>query len=316
MEQRPQPPDQHVEAFLSHLRAERGLSPHTVAAYRNDLSQLVELLRSPAAVGGDVPWATVDQGAIEQYSLSLQALEYKAATVARKTASVRSFFRFLAEEGVIPRNPAESLRSRGAGRPLPYVLSESEVAALLQSPSALPSPQGLRDRAMLELTYAAGLRVSEVVGEQGLDVASVNLDSGWVRCLGKRSKERIVPVYPGMVELLQRYMTEARPQLQARARGRSTARTAALFLNHRGRPLTRQGFWRILRRHAQRAGIATHLTPHTLRHTFATHLLEGGAPLRHVQELLGHANIATTQVYTHLSDRQVRQAFDRAHPRA
>ena len=308
--------DQYVDAFLNHLRAERGLSPNTVAAYRNDLTQLVELLGSHILSNGDVPWHNVGKEAIERYSLALRARSYKEATTARKTASLRSFFRFLAEEAVIPGNPAESLRARGAGHHLPDVLTEEEVVALLQATSRTPAPQGLRDRAMLELTYAAGLRVSEVVGEQGLSVASLNLESGWVRCLGKGSKERIVPVYPGMVRLLQRYLSEARPQLMAQGRDRSLRRTTALFLNHRGRPLTRQGFWRILRGHAQRAGIASHLSPHTLRHTFATHLLRGGASLRHVQELLGHANIATTQVYTHLSDSQVRQAYDRAHPRA
>ena len=314
--QDPSQTDQYVDAFLNHLRAERGLSPNTVAAYRNDLTQLVELLRSQVLSNGDVPWHNVGKEAIERYSLALRARGYKEATTARKTASLRSFFRFLAEEAVIPGNPAESLRARGAGHHLPDVLTEEEVVALLQATSHTPAPQGLRDRAMLELTYAAGLRVSEVVGEQGLSVASLNLESGWVRCLGKGSKERIVPVYPGMVRLLQRYLSEARPQLMAQGRDRSPRQTTALFLNHRGRPLTRQGFWRILRGHSQRAGIASHLSPHTLRHTFATHLLRGGASLRHVQELLGHANIATTQVYTHLSDIQVRQAYDRAHPRA
>ncbi len=308
--------DQHLEAFLSHLRAERGMSPHTISAYRNDLGQLVELLQPRANRGGDLDWDAVDQKSMERYSLALQSRGYAEATVARKMAAVRSLLRFLAEEAVIPRSPGDSLQARRPGRALPAVLTEEEIVALLQATDATPPPDGLRDRAMLEITYAAGLRVSEVVSELGLEVLSLNLESGWVRCMGKGSKERMVPLYPGIVERLRRYLTEARPKLLASTRDRRLRQTTALFLSRRGRPLTRQGYGLILRRYALQAGIDTRLTPHTLRHTFATHLLQGGASLRHVQELLGHANIATTQLYTHLSDEQVRRAYESAHPRA
>ena len=307
-------PDQHIEAFLSHLRAERGMSPHTISAYRNDLGQLMELLPSSVKGRGDLSWNAVDRAALEAYSLALQDRGYAEATLARKMAAVRSLLRFLAEEAVITQSPGESLQSRRPGRPLPTVLSEQEVVSLLQATGATPAPEGLRDRAMLEIAYAAGLRVSEVVGEQGLEVPSLNLDLGSVRCIGKGSKERMVPLYPGIIERLRRYLADCRPRLLAGSRDRHQA--TALFLNKRGRLLTRQGFWLILRKYAIKAGISTRLTPHTLRHTFATHLLQGGASLRHVQELLGHANIATTQLYTHLSQEQVRRAYEQAHPRA
>jgi integrase/recombinase XerD len=189
------------------------------------------------------------------------------------------------------------------------------VVAFLQTTNATPAPAGLRDRAMLELAYAAGLRVSEVVGDFGITEADLDLERGWIRCMGKGAKERQVPIYPGMVEVLQRYIKDARPALRARAGSHRTVSSTALFLNNRGLPLTRQGFWLILKRYAARAGIAK-VSPHTLRHTFATHLLKGGASLRHVQVMLGHASIATTQIYTHLSDDYVRQVFDDAHPRA
>ena len=303
--------DQLIDAFLSHLRAERALSPNTVAAYRADLDQLAGMLASSPR---PIDWVRVTPRDLDSYSSRLRDLGYAESTIGRKIAAVRSFFRFLIEETVVETTPAEHLRPRRSGRPVPHVLSEAEVVALLESADG-PAPASARDRAMLELTYAAGLRVSEVVGPQGLDVGGVSLDSGWVRVLGKGSKERLVPLYPGIVERLRAYLRDARPQLVARAR-RSRTRSAALFPNARGAPMTRQGFWLVLRRCAARAGLGSRLSPHTLRHSFATHLLRGGAPLRHVQELLGHASIATTQVYTHLDDAQVREAFTRAHPRA
>jgi integrase/recombinase XerD len=304
--------DNHLDAFLSHLRAERGLSPHTVSAYRSDLEQLVEILSpdSPTAVA----WESFDRHSLERYAFALEVREYSPASTARKTASARSFFRFLAEEGVIAVSPADVLRPRRPQRSLPEVLSERQMVELLEAANAAPGPEGLRDRAMLELTYAAGLRVSEVVGPQGLGTLSVNLEEGWVRCLGKGSKERVVPLYQGVVEQVKRYLREARPML--RSHNRQGHVPSALFLNSRGRVLTRQGFWLLLQGHARAAGIHNHLSPHTLRHTFATHLLHGGASLRHVQEMLGHATIATTQIYTHITDAHVQEVYKRAHPRA
>lgn len=305
------PIDPQVETFLSHLRAERGLSPNTIAAYRNDLTQLAEALPHRH---GQVDWPAIGPAALECYTLGMRGKEYSDASTARKLAAMRSFFRFLAEEAVIGENPAARIRAKRAGRPLPDVLSEEDVVALLKAVDGVPGAVGLRDRAMFELTYAAGLRVSEVVGPTGLRLASLNLDEGLVRVFGKGSKERVVPLYPGIVELVGRYVREARSTLAVRAP--TNRRTAALFLNNRGGALTRQAYWQLLRKYGGLACIHGRLTPHTLRHTFATHLLQGGASLRHVQELLGHANIATTQIYTHLTDEQVRRAYDHAHPRA
>jgi integrase/recombinase XerD len=235
--------------------------------------------------------------------------------VARKIAAVRSFFQFLAEEGEITTSPAAKLKARHQGRSLPDVLDEEAVVALLKAASEGPGVEGVRDRAMLELTYAAGLRVSEVVGPTGIDLSSLNLDDGWVRVLGKGSKERVVPLYPGIAERLRYFIHEARPVLMARGDSRRAA-PRAVFLNAQGRPLTRQGYWLVLKWAVAASGITTKVSPHTLRHSFATHLLRGGASLRHVQELLGHASIATTQIYTHLTDDHVRRVFDHAHPRA
>ena len=303
--------DEHVAAFLGHLRSERALSANTVTAYRTDLGQLTAIVRGR---GRNVRWDRVGRRRIEEYAGELRRLNYNRSTVARKIAAVRSYFQFLSEEEVISSNPAQELRSPRPGRPLPDVLSEEQVVALLEAASARPGPEGARDRAMLELTYAAGLRVSEVVGPTGLELAGLSLDDQWVRVTGKGSKERLVPLYPGIVNRLRRYVREVRPLLASRGSERA-ARSGAMFLNARGQPLTRQGYWLTLKRCAAASGIGLRISPHTLRHSFATHLLRGGAHLRHVQELLGHANISTTQVYTHLTDDQVRRVFESAHPR-
>jgi integrase/recombinase XerD len=306
------PHTQRVTEFLSHLRSERGLSTNTVNAYRADLQQLCSIIGKRSR---DIRWDRVTEGRLQDYAVALVDYGYTQASVARKIAAVRSFFQFLAEEGVITKSPADKLKARRTGRPLPDVLSEEAMVALLQAASEGPGAEGVRDRAMLELTYAAGLRVSEVVGPTGVDLSNLNLDDGWVRVLGKGSKERVVPLYPGIVERLRYFIREARPTLVARA-DRRRGEPRAVFLNSRGQPLTRQGFWLALNRSVAAAGVTTKVTPHTLRHSFATHLLRGGASLRHVQELLGHANIATTQIYTHLTDDQVRRVFESAHPRA
>ncbi|MDE2885197.1 MAG: tyrosine recombinase, partial [Chloroflexota bacterium] len=284
--------DQQIEAFLSHLRAERGFSVNTIAAYRSDLAQLQEAL-----AGGreDVRWERVGERDMEDVRLSLGEQGYSSTSLARKVAAVRSFFRFLLEEGVIDANPAERMQTRRPSRTLPNVLTEREVVRLLRAASERPGPEGVRDRVMLELTYAAGLRVSEVVGPQGLELSALSLDSGWVRVFGKGGKERLAPVYPGIVQQIAAYAEKVRPQLLAHSKRRGPV-ASALFLNANGHPMTRQGYWFVLKGAAARAGIARRLTPHTLRHSFATHLLHGGAPLRHVQELLGHASIATTQI--------------------
>ncbi len=308
-------PDEQIEAFLNHLRAERGFSLNTIASYQSDLEQLAAEFQKKDQAPRDIDWDDIGAPLLERYSLGLVERGYTLSTQARKIAAVRSFFRFLAEEGVVRENPAERLVVRRPMRVLPDVLTEAQVVAVLRAAEARPGPEGARDRVMLEITYAAGLRVSEAVGPQGLGVERLQLDAGWVRVLGKGAKERLVPLYPGIVERLRHYLAEARPQLLARSLG-GRQPTTMVFLNSRGRPITRQGYWLVLKDCARRAGISAHLTPHTLRHSFATHLLRGGAPLRHVQELLGHANIATTQVYTHLTKEQVREAVEKAHPRA
>ena len=299
--------DQSVERFLNYLTVERGVSPNTLAAYRNDLGQLAEYLsgRVRDDAKGD-PWESVDPKTVAGYVLHLHDRGYSDTTRARKVASARSFFGFLLEEGIIKQDPTEDLGSPRVGRSLPDALSIEEVASLLEAAMG-DSPGAARDYAMLELLYASGIRVSELVN---MDVPDMDLERGFVRCLGKGSKERMIPIHPEAAQTLHAYLSQGRPELANGKSGR------AVFLNRRGERLTRQGFWLILRGLAKRAGVQRKLSPHTLRHSFATHLLRGGAPLRHVQELLGHASITTTQIYTHLTSEHVRTEYDASHPRA
>ena len=291
-----------IERFLNYLAVERGVSPNTVAAYRNDLDQLSEFLAKQDV--GD--WRRVDHEAVADYVLELYERGYADTTRARKVASMRSLFAFLVDEGVIDGDPAENLVSPRVGRSLPEALTAEEVERLLEAPSG-DSPQAWRDRAMMELLYATGIRVGELVS---LELGDVDLEQGFVRCLGKGSKERLVPVHEAAVESIRRYLAHGRGGLASPASGE------AAFLNRKGNRLTRQGFWLILKGLARRAGIDRNINPHSLRHSFATHLLHGGAPLRNVQELLGHASITTTQVYTHLTSEHVRSEYAKAHPRA
>ncbi|MEK7777877.1 MAG: site-specific tyrosine recombinase XerD [Chloroflexota bacterium] len=302
--------EESPRAFLSHLTVEKGASPHTVAAYRNDLTQLTEYV---AVAHGDghraSDWAQVDLKLLGNYVAGLYERGYSATTVARKVASIKSFFGYLAEEGQISDDPTEHLSSPRIGRSLPKLLSVEEVQRLLEEPGRVTTPDGVRDMAMLELLYASGLRVSEMMN---LNLRDVNLAEGYVRCLGKGSKERVVPLHRKAVAAVRAWVQQARPKLLQPGQKEEPA----MFLNRRGERLTRQGFWLILKGYARKAGINSTITPHTLRHSFATHLLAGGASLRNVQELLGHASIATTQVYTHLTTDRIRQEYERAHPRA
>lgn len=301
--------EESVRAFLSHLTVVKGASPHTVAAYRNDLTQLVEYAGGHGDGHHRSDWAKVDQRLLSDYVVTLHDRGYSATTVARKVASIKSFFGYLAEEGQVSEDPTEKLSSPRVGRTLPKFLSVEEARRLLEEPGRVPTPDGVRDTAMLELLYASGLRVSEMTN---LNLRDVNLAEGYVRCLGKGSKERVVPLHRKAVTAVRTYVQQARAKLlQPGQEGEP-----AMFLNRRGERLTRQGFWLILKGYARKAGIASTITPHTLRHSFATHLLAGGASLRNVQELLGHASIATTQVYTHLTTDRIRQEYERAHPRA
>jgi integrase/recombinase XerD len=293
-----------VSEFLAHLRAEKGFSANTISAYQNDLGQLVEFLSAPGRATG---WPQVNRDLLNQYLLDLKEKDYALATQGRKVAAVKSFFAFLLREGLIDQDPSESVHSPKVGRSLPHTMSVEEVSLLLSLPSRRSTPEARRDTAMLELLYATGMRVTEIIS---LNVADVDLETGFVRCFGKGSKERQIPIHPKAVELLSDYLNEGRTKLLRRPG------EEALFLNRRGQRLTRQGFWLILKNYCREGDLDANITPHTLRHSFATHMLTGGADLRRVQEWLGHANISSTQIYTHLLDNRVREVYERAHPRA
>lgn len=295
-----------IDRFLSYMTVERGVSPNTVSAYRNDLLQLAEFVAERAPDSGTKGWSAVDAQVIARYLLELHDRGYSDATRARKVASAKSLFAFLIEEGIVDTDPTDNVSTPKLGRSLPDTLTVEEVDALLSAPAG-DSPEADRDRAMLELLYASGIRVGELVS---LDLDDVSLEQGAIRCFGKGSKERVVPIHDHAAEVLRAYIGRGRPALAKAQSG------AALFLNNRGKRLSRQGFWLVLKRLAEQSGISKRVTPHTLRHSFATHLLRGGAPLRHVQELLGHASITTTQVYTHLTSEHVRTQYAKAHPRA
>ena len=252
-------------------------------------------------------WSDVDRSVLLSYILNLKQRNYASTTVARKMAAAKSFIHFLLQEDMIDKDPTENLGSPKVGKSLPKPISVQQVRELLEQPSKLSTPACKRDRTMLELLYATGMRVSELVS---LDPSNVNLNPGYVRCIGKGSKERLIPIYPQAVEHLRDYMENARPRLL------HNKEESALFLNRRGERITRQGLWQILKGYAKKAGLGDAVTPHTLRHSFATHMLSEGADLRSVQEMLGHANISTTQVYTHLTSEHIREAYQRAHPRA
>jgi integrase/recombinase XerD len=288
--------DPELDAFLALLAARR--APRTVDAYRRDLLGLGGYLGKPIAK------ATTEE--LERYRAQLRADGLSTATIARRTAAARSFYRHLQLLGARDDNPAAALRLPRRPRALPHVLSPAEAVRLIEA-AAGTQPRALRDQALVELLYGAGLRVSEAVG---LDKAGVDLDSRIVRVLGKGGKERLVPIGRPATEALRRYLSRGRPYLDARHR-------PELFLNARGGGLTRAGAFLILRRLAAKAGLdPERVHPHLLRHSFATHLLEGGADLRSVQEMLGHADLATTELYTHVSDRRRRELYYRAHPHA
>ncbi len=301
--------EQEIGHFLDFLSVEKGASSNTIAAYKNDLQQFgAYILGLPS--NGDRPlWLQVDRGALLDFVLELRRRRYADATVARKVAAVKSFFSFLHAEGLLRRNPAESLSSPRVGKSLPKPLSVREIDELLEQPARRSSPEARRDRAMLETLYATGRRVTELVS---LDMQDLHLTpaSAYLRCMGKGSKERTLPLHEQAVQALQAYLEDGRPQIVR------TRQEPALFVNRRGERLTRQGFWLILKGYTKQAGITSPVTPHTLRHSFATHMLRGGAPLRNVQELLGHANVSTTQVYTKLTKDHVREVYESAHPRA
>jgi integrase/recombinase XerD len=296
-----------VDEFLTSLEVEKGYSENTRVAYKNDLGQFLEYLKT-RAVPPVHEWSEVKKDHLVAYILSLKAdREYASTTVARKVAAIKSFFHFLVAEGFIRDDPTATLDSPRVKKYLPRAISQEDVEKLLEAPGQSDEPRTLRDRAILELLYATGMRVSELVA---LNEGDVDLASASVRVLGKGDKERIIPVYDRAVQAIDAYVTKGRVRLVR------DAEQKALFLNQRGERLTRQGLWLIVKGYVKEAGLKVPVTPHTLRHSFATHMLRGGADLRNVQELLGHANIATTQVYTQVSNERLREVYDEAHPRA
>ncbi len=293
--------DHWIDRFLHHLAVEKGLSRNTLEAYARDLQGYVMFLAERKVF-------TLQDGSSEQifaYFKFLRAKGLSARSTARTLSALRGFYRFLLQDRVISQNPLRRVRTPKAVPRLPGVLTTQEVEGLLRQPDPA-RPLGNRDRAMLELLYAAGLRVSELVH---LSVNDLNLEVGYVRTKGKGDRERIVPIGQAARQTLKGYLDGPR---RAWARRSSDA---TLFLGRRGHGITRQGFWKILRKHARAAGIAKRITPHTLRHSFATHLLERGADLRSVQSMLGHADIATTQVYTHVSRDHLKRLHQKYHPR-
>jgi integrase/recombinase XerC len=311
-----------IEQYLTYLRAERDASAHTLRNYRGDLTQFLTYLRERAGDAGDPSPASVDHLAVRGFLARLHAARLRKTSVVRKLAALRSFFRYLCRQGLLTANPAELVQSpRLPVRTTPHLsvdevfqlLAASVGAAPATSPKARRSSQALcaRDQAILELLYASGLRVGELTG---LTLRDVDLHEGMARVRGKGRKERLVPVGRMALEALQAYL-DLRHALCPKGTG-SPRDTEALFLNHRGGHLTTRGVSRIVLRHLMASGLGKRITPHGLRHSFATHLLNAGADLRAIQELLGHARLSTTQRYTHVGLDRVMEVYDRAHPRA
>ncbi|MDA7027093.1 site-specific tyrosine recombinase XerD [Bacillus sp. CLL-7-23] len=293
----------HIKDFIHYAVVERGLSHNTVVSYERDLTSYVTYLEEIEQL------TSVDQVTrlhIIQFLKHLQDAGKSGKTIVRHLASIRAFHQFLLREKVANQDPSIHIESQKTERTLPKVLSLEEVETLLNTPK-LTSPFGYRDKAMLELLYATGVRVSEMIE---LKLSDVHLSMGFIRCFGKGRKERIVPLGEAASHAVEEYLSKARGKLLKKNT------EDALFLNHHGKQISRQGFWKNLKKIALEAGIQKELTPHTLRHSFATHLLENGADLRAVQEMLGHADISTTQIYTHVTKTRLKDVYKKYHPRA
>ena len=292
-----------IDVYLTHLAVERRLAVNSIESYARDLNQLARF-----AAGGGRAIESLQRADLERFVRDLMAEGRSPRSVAREVACVRGFYRFLVIDGRLPASPADDLQPPRAWQVLPTYLSVDEVDALIAQPD-VSTPRGLRDRALIELLYATGLRVSELVS---LRPADLNLEASFLTCTGKGDKQRVVPIGDEAAMWVSRYMRESRKALLGR---RSSPR---LFVNARGGGpgLTRVGFWKILKGYAKQAGLKTSLSPHTLRHSFATHLLERGADLRAIQMMLGHADLSTTQIYTHVLEHRMRAVYDSCHPRA
>jgi integrase/recombinase XerD len=292
--------------FLGHLELERGLSRNTLEAYRSDLQQYADFLERHELDPVSVQPAELNAFVSELATGTAERPPAAPATLQRKIACLRSFYRHLRREQILDHDPAAELRAPRSRARLPKVLSRDEVSRLLEQPRGT-SPAALRDRALLETMYACGLRASEAIG---LELSDLDLDGGILRARGKGSKERIVPIGGKAIDALRAYLERARPKLVG------LRPEPRVFVNLRGTGLSRQGLYKIVRRHARSAGLEQRMSPHTLRHTFATHLLAGGCDLRSLQEMLGHADVGTTQIYTHLTTERLRDVYFEAHPRA
>lgn len=293
---------QQVEDYLAYLSVERGLAGNTLEAYGRDLQAYVRFLMEHNLIS----FPETNKETVRAYLEQLYRLGRATSTISRNLAAIKSFYQFLVREDRLAENPTEHLESPKVEKRLPHVMTLAEVELLLGQ----PAPDGaanLRDKAMLEVLYATGIRVSELVS---LDRNDINLEAGFLRCLGKGSKERIVPLGSVAIRAVDQYIQTARSELC------KSASELALFVNQHGHRLTRQGFWKIIKRYAKEAQIDENITPHTLRHSFATHLLENGADLRSVQEMLGHADISSTQIYTHVTRNRLKEVYQKAHPRA
>jgi integrase/recombinase XerD len=294
----------HITAFLDHLRVERRLSAHTIESYARDLAALAAF-----AAASEHPLHQLDRRALETFIRQQRTRGLSPRSVAREVAAIRGFYRFLVLDRHLEHSPADDLQPPRAWPALPTFLSLEDVDALLAQPDTA-TPLGLRDRAMFELLYATGMRVSELVGVRGADL---HLDEHYLTCIGKGNKERIIPIGEQAADWVTRYQRSARAELVGRTKGKASTR---LFVNGRGGSLSRVGFWKILKRHGAAAGLPATLSPHVVRHSFATHLLERGADLRAIQLMLGHADLSTTQIYTHVLEARLRTVYNRFHPRA
>lgn len=294
----------HLKDFTHFLLVEKGLAQNSIVSYERDLKSYINYLKTKEKIAS---LQEVQRVQIVHFLGFLKDQGKSSKTIARHVASVRAFHQFLLREKVTSEDPSVHIETPKLERSLPKVLSMEEVERLLDSPKG-QDHFSLRDKAMLELLYATGIRVSELIG---LNMGDAHLEMGFVRCIGKGNKERIIPIGSTATAAIRKYLAEGRPHFISKK-----YREDALFLNHHGQRLTRQGFWKILKRLTKEAGIAKEITPHTLRHSFATHLLENGADLRAVQEMLGHADISTTQIYTHITKMRLKDVYNQFHPRA
>ena len=297
-----------IERFLEHLTVVRGSSNHTVESYHSDIVQFESFLGKYYNCLLEHKWGEVDNETIRSYIKFLNDRGYLPSTRARKLAAIKSFLGFLHHEGVISSDPSDEITLPRQGSKLPNVISVEKIRYLIESTLIHSKyPIAERDHALLNTAYATGMRATEIVS---LNISDIDLRANRIKCFGKGSKERVVPIYPAASNSISTYIRKGRKSLL------KSTQSDAVFLNKRGQRVSRQGFWLILKRYARLNDLDHTVTPHTLRHSFATHLLEGGAPINHVQELLGHASIATTQVYTHLTTEHVREEYEAAHPRA